>query len=776
MGGVQPINFTMLNLVPGVNVPAVVAPGRPYEYGDPPIVPGPSGPLPIGPNQRCHYEFRSTDGHLYNHRISDLVGPIAANTSKLIVFDEAQLLISQFGTKLPYSTTAPRNNAAGVVNVASNLVACMAHNPGIINNDIFEAQVTGGIALAASSSRTIYRSLLAINHHRLPIANRARLLLLSGTPIVHRVLELAIIHSILSGEQLFCINQHVFNRDFGLVNPKNSINPNYNIDMNDRQLITLASRCKLLRGPHAFNNNGEIFINIVRCTLSNNELAIFKHQNFVSTKSPSNPCISNAKSHRHDYVFKFSNRTDAFPLVAAVNENGFLVDRPAIITAFYATYVHEFVASIRSPLAVGYADPPVHAYALPLVAVNKLNPRLVDPADPRYNIAAHAAEFDPVLPLLPRQRPPFVEDPPIFVNPLPPIVNSVYLPEVYSTKLNKLYEILYHNRTKRHVIYCDCRYACIMIGRILKVMLGMEELTTTATATDLTRKRFAYLTGNIESPTTDLYGWNPPQLVRDHNTAIRTNARNAAIEAATGVIAPPPMVVPPLISLMEGLCFEDDLVNHFSMKELLKQRFNTNTDLTIVIINNALAEGHTLKEVDFIHMYSLPGDNMAKLQQITARAIRNCVRENVEDTVTPLLYLSENPAIMDHAAIRLAATALFPNIPNMAPAVGMENQDWIDYNNAATSDVRNIDQVTKFTEIINDNCLLMPYLYLLSVNTIDTNAANLARINAEIARGPNAGPSPTIPVEPRAFGPLLPGGGTRSSKSHSQKYSRKNRS
>jgi hypothetical protein len=106
----------------------------------------------------------------------------------------------------------------------------------------------------------------------------------------------------------------------------------------------------------------------------------------------------------------------------------------------------------------------------------------------------------------------------------------------------------------------------------------------------------------------------------------------------------------------------------------------------------------------------------------------------------------------------------------------MENQDWIDYNNAATSDVRNIDQVTKFTEIINDNCLLMPYLYLLSVNTIDTNAANLARINAEIARGPNAGPSPTIPVEPRAFGPLLPGGGTRSSKSHSQKYSRKNRS
>jgi hypothetical protein len=79
----------------------------------------------------------------------------------------------------------------------------------------------------------------------------------------------------------------------------------------------------------------------------------------------------------------------------------------------------------------------------------------------------------------------------------------------------------------------------------------------------------------------------------------------------------------------------------------LLDKFNSGVNSTgqkvrVIIINSAAAEGITIKNVRYVHLLHIP-PNMSKLFQIIGRAIRNCTHEALPEskrTVKPILYLS----------------------------------------------------------------------------------------------------------------------------------------
>jgi len=131
------------------------------------------------------------------------------------------------------------------------------------------------------------------------------------------------------------------------------------------------------------------------------------------------------------------------------------------------------------------------------------------------------------------------------------------------------------------------------------------------------------------------------------------------------------------------------------------------SDLKILIIGNAVAEGITLKRTDFMHIYSFPY-NISKMLQLLARANRNCVFP--EDSlgrrgfITPYLYLS----IIDRpsAGIVAAGTTIFPL-----------NQEWQDHNRQGLVTVD--DQRKNLEDAIIENDSFLPHLFAIKGAAFD---------------------------------------------------------
>jgi len=232
-------------------------------------------------------------------------------------------------------------------------------------------------------------------------------------------------------------------------------------------------------------------------------------------------------------------------------------------------------------------------------------------------------------------------------------------------KIFELFDEIMKSRDKRHVIYVTSRYVAVIIGRILTMFFDFLEISnpnallSSAAGVKFPGKEnyFAFLRGESEDDT------DPITMFK--YTEDEGNAENKAS----------------LIKL-----FNDP---------------SNDSKFKILIINNCVAEGITLKRVDFIHVFSLPYD-IAKLQQIVARVYRNCVHPE-GGTVTPLLYLS----VGDDSILTAEDYAtLYPG-----------DEKWQAYAKTIplVPDREKIELVKK----INENDELLPYYRILSECSIE---------------------------------------------------------
>ena len=277
----------------------------------------------------------------------------------------------------------------------------------------------------------------------------------------------------------------------------------------------------------------------------------------------------------------------------------------------------------------------------------------------------------------------------------------------------------------RHVIYIDSKYSAAAFGRILLNQLGMRMLIDTSTPTE----------------TADLL--NPAS--------------------------------PPFFSYLRGAMSEDDdLAAAFSygilhegqtenLGELIDLYNNPdpNNRLKILLINTAVAEGVTLKNTDYIHIVSLPS-SISKLRQIVARVYRNCTRLDGRPII-PYLYVLTNitrdggaplgsinkdasdrivPRINNAAIHAIEQVPFDPSgaIPMPADIKQYEARDaaivaalpdgikddtpvseWHRYTNIELEDRVELNHdIIKLTNIQDDYYSLIPFLKILKENAVDT--------------------------------------------------------
>ena len=225
-------------------------------------------------------------------------------------------------------------------------------------------------------------------------------------------------------------------------------------------------------------------------------------------------------------------------------------------------------------------------------------------------------------------------------------------------KIKALMEKITANSDRRHVIYATSRYVAVIIGRILTQYNYIELLNPKVLIPGVVSKdnMFAFLRGESQD--------NNDPVTMFKYTEDEGNSEN-----------------------------KSDLIKLFNDE--------TTTNLKILIINNCVAEGITLKRVDFIHVFSLPYD-IAKLQQIVARVYRNCVHPP-GGTVTPYLYLSVgNDSIIPVGIYQ----SLYP-----------ENAAWQTY--ARTFHLEPDREKNELVAKINENDALLPYYRILQECSIE---------------------------------------------------------
>jgi len=243
-----------------------------------------------------------------------------------------------------------------------------------------------------------------------------------------------------------------------------------------------------------------------------------------------------------------------------------------------------------------------------------------------------------------------------------------------SIKLNelmnnsKIFELLFllkQTPTKRHVIYVTSRYVAVVIGRLLTMYNACleiskpDEILSSASGVPFPGKEnyFAFLRGQSEDD-------NDP------------------------------------VTMFKYAEDEGNAENKASLIKLFNDEKN-DSKFKILIINNCVAEGITLKRVDYIHVFSLPYD-IAKLQQIVARVYRNCVHPP-GGSVTPILYLT----VGDDRALTPADYA----------TVHPGNAQWQRYANTVPL-VPNYE-INALVAKINENDELLPYYRILKECSIE---------------------------------------------------------
>jgi hypothetical protein len=226
-----------------------------------------------------------------------------------------------------------------------------------------------------------------------------------------------------------------------------------------------------------------------------------------------------------------------------------------------------------------------------------------------------------------------------------------------NSKLSSLFDSILKTPA-RHVIYVTSRYVSVVIGRLLQYAGYMELKDPRDINSGLETMYFAFLRGESQDDNDPV----DPTILRYTND--EGNAENKA--------------------------------------ELIKL-YNSNVHydkFKILIINNCVAEGITLKRTDFIHIMSIPYD-IAKLQQIVARVYRNCVHPP-GGSITPYIYITTKSN--DDALTAEDYATLHP-----------ENTAWQQYSKRLERDYEINDLVKK----IRENDELLPYYRLIKQSAIE---------------------------------------------------------
>jgi len=163
-----------------------------------------------------------------------------------------------------------------------------------------------------------------------------------------------------------------------------------------------------------------------------------------------------------------------------------------------------------------------------------------------------------------------------------------------------------------------------------------------------------------------------------------------------------------------------------------------NNQLKILLIGQSIAEGITLKDTDFIHIFSIPS-SIAKLRQIIARVYRNCTRPDNEPII-PYLYLltnitrdaagtvSTHTTTHRYASVATTITHCTNRLDNSHIATPPEKYPgtptlWAEFDAFQVEDDHLNHDINKITEMHKNYYDLIPYLEILKKNAIDVDPA-----------------------------------------------------
>jgi hypothetical protein len=592
-----------------------------------------------------------------NDPIPNSMGVMTKPPANIIgVIDESQILISAALGKLKYSKVEYHD-----------VQRELRTRRGIITQAEFEefdcCSALKGRGYAKTSQDIIYEGLCQSTSIGNP--NRAQLILLSGTPISHFPAEIALIVNILSGDsKKMCYNKNVFNFNFGPSVPL----PIYNYGKSDAERQADISTLQRLR----LNNHDE-FVELCKPYIS-----------YFGNMASMMPTI-NAVATKHVYDNNNNVCANILECRMTTEQLGWLKYLEYIeseqrdsreLTGYIKKRFYDYTFELSTP-RVAVADVPrsnmsdeVTFTGRPFLQdafleeyTRDFQDNLMDPTEEVVDAARQTASMGALFQQLKTKTPRIGgKMRKMRKTRKMRMKGGVGRPNyVINAKLSVLRDNIRQDIGKRHVIYSNSRISNVMISRML-TELGFTEIKNTHGLGD-DRPRYAFLTGESVDK-------------KDEDPMFK-------------------------FQLNEGLA-ED--------KQLLIRAYNNPevTNLKILIIGNAVAEGITLKRTDFMHIYSFPY-NISKMLQILARANRNCVfpedQHGQRGLITPFLYLSTIEP--DDGAITAFGST-----------IRTDNAGWLTYN--ATRNITTSEDERTFFEIaVKENDKFIPHLFAIKNAAFD---------------------------------------------------------
>ena len=641
-----------------------------------------------------NFTFISSDGILMNAlKYKDFCdftnqsfqkSPPANLPNRIGIIDESQKTVSAALKHL-------KENQISVTKVKRDIEnAIRQHGDHYIDQDEFESFDSYAPLSSGGYAKTVQDNIYE-GFCKATSGNRAQLLLLSGTPISKHPAEIALAVNMLSGDnRKMCYNKEVFLHNFRIDNP-NPMRYQYiftNAERDDhmeylkRLVLRNHQRFIDLCNPYisyfknvdnmmptineipgakyVYDNNKKVCANIVECFMTAEQLAWLKYLEFIQSIHPgSSQVTSYIKTRFFDYTFKL-NPYDAATRPEEVPNSKFKKGVTNPSDPMYDLTDKGF-STHRGALQTIFLG----VYAKDFQTI--LND-LAAPGAPGAAPGGGRRTRKKYKGRRTKKMKGGVSYPDFTINSklekLKVRINGGDDPVDPGAPPGTAPVRFTDNKDKRHVIYSNSRISSVMISRMLH-QLGYRELKNVDDPKTPTKK-YAFLTSEGTDDKSDE-------------------------------------------SMFK---FQQDEALSLDKQKIIDYYNNNDpafSDLKILIIGNAVAEGITLKRTDFMHIYSFPY-NMSKMQQLLARANRNCVfpedHLGRRGFITPYLYLS----IIDQpeAAINAAASTIFPLVP-----------EWVAYNTRVRSLVTVDDERKSLEDAIIINDSFLPHLFAIKGAAFD---------------------------------------------------------
>jgi hypothetical protein len=510
-----------------------------------------------GPNaNKIH--FYSSDGDFTNDKVTKKVIDMRFGDNSLIVIDESQLLVSNIRSAFEKSfRDYIYNSHTGISDKYVNLYRYFIEN-----------------------------------------ANRKKIkiIALSGTPIVNRPIELAILFNIISSpdrvieppnkeNELFDLTR--FENEYRILRPADYIPYNYDNDNSDSS-----------NPPEKRENYDKISdLNVI-----------------VNSRDDPEPTAQNFKEKVYGYLSYFGNIPNLLPSVELIpgGKIGYNNDGKPLFTIIESVMSVEQINTIINLTILSQLDSNndllKNLLSLSKDYVIDVNMELRDRVPRRRD-----SQNNIIPDYNPREATHnFVE------NNMTAYHNLISTPTQYigmdyienlrneSSKMYDIIKMIDEHKDSKHIVYCESRRISVAFARNLQRYLGYKEFFGTelnaANKSNITDEyKYMFLTGKGEKDDIDKY------IKYTNNEGLLQNNKDSTLK--------------------------EKMIEHFS-NQIPGSKFN------VVILNSAAAEGITLKKVHYVHFLQVP-PNMSRLYQIIGRAIRNCTHHGLTDTkVRPILYLS----------------------------------------------------------------------------------------------------------------------------------------